>query len=124
MQRQQRRMDTEMVAARYMPAAMSIPASVILAARHRQVVLRGTNLAEPSANLVRSDDPFRLVRVDRSGGKSHDLTVIHQLPGELLCILFGHERLRPSCVPIRWRIALINEGDVPDVLQRHVATLK
>ena len=80
------------------------------------------NLAEPPADFSRSDDPFWLVGVDRSSRKSLDSRIPGQLLCELLCVLFGYESRSSSCVPIGWSIALVNEGDVPDVLWRHVAT--
>lgn len=79
-------------------------------------------VAEPLADFSGSDDPFRLVRVDRSGREAFDTAVLRQRPGELLCLLFGFEGRSPSRMPVGWSIALINEGDVPDVVLRHVVT--
>jgi hypothetical protein len=80
------------------------------------------NLAEPLADFSRSDDPFWLVRINRSSRKSLDSRIAGQLLCELFCLLFGYESRSSSRVPIGWSIALVNEGDVPDVLWRHAAT--
>lgn len=79
-------------------------------------------VAEPLAYFSGPDDPLWLMRVDRSGRKALDSPVLRQRPGELFCFLLGFEGRSPSRMPFGWSVAFINEGDVPDVILRHVAT--